>query len=156
MGISLILILIFLGLFAIDIAALILGLKKRKWTLFIVVSTIIVIGIIALGYLLITLPDDTMEPVIFEQYSNGEYVYIVYEGREYVPYSPISPTERDCYLGYISGDEQDEIYTCKHYNEEEWLISYLNSGLMNDCMLLKEKNTTNIPEGLSSEYDWNN
>ena len=27
--------------------------------------------------------------------------------------------------------------------------------MMNDCILLKEKSVTNIPDGLTSEYEWN-
>lgn len=109
----------------------------------------------SMGDLWSKLLDENIDPIVFEKYSNEEYSYIVYDGKEYIPYSSISPTERDCYLGYVKDDEQDEIYTCKKYSEEEWLISYLNSGLMNYCMLLKEKNVTYIPDRLSSEYEWN-
>ena len=59
-------------------------------------------------------------------------------------------------MGYAGEDKQDEVYTVKGYSEEEWLISYLDSGMMNDCMLLKEKSVTDIPGGLTSEYKWNN
>lgn len=155
MGFTMILLLVYLVLFIIDVFALILGLKKKKWILFSVISSIIVISIIVLGYLWIKLPDENIEPIIFEKGSNGEYAYIIYEDREYVPYCAISPRERDCYLGYVGEDKQDEIYTYKNHSEEEWLISYLNSGMMNDCMLLKEKNVINIPDGLYSEYEWN-
>lgn len=55
-----------------------------------------------------------------------------------------------------ANDEQDEIYTFKNYSEEEWLINLLDTGATKECMLYKEKNVTNIPEGLSSEYEWNN
>ena len=40
----------------------------------------------------------------------------------------------------------------KDYSQDEWLISYS----MGESMLCKEKNTTKIPEGLASEYEWNN
>lgn len=79
----------------------------------------------------------------------------IYQGREYVPYCAYSPGEREQYLGYVGQDKQDEVYTVKGYSEEEWLISYLDSGMMNDCMLLKEKSVTDIPDGLTFEYEWN-
>ena len=99
---------------------------------------------------------DKSNPIIFEKMSNEDYDYIIYQGREYVPYCAYSPNEREKYLGYVEGNKQDEIYTVKGYLEENWLISYLDSGMMNDCMLLKEKNVTDIPDGLTSEYEWNN
>ena len=95
-------------------------------------------------------------PIISEKGSNDNYSYIIYQGREYVPYCAISSTEIDSYLGYIGEDKQDEIYTVKGYSEEEWLINLLDTGATKECMLYKEKNVTNIPEGLSSEYEWNN
>lgn len=98
---------------------------------------------------------DKSNPIIFEKSEAEEYSYIIYQDREYVPYCAFSSREREKYLGYVGDDKQDEIYTVKGYSEEEWLISYLDSGMMNDCMLLKEKNVTNIPDGLSSEYKWN-
>lgn len=93
-------------------------------------------------------------PIIFEKGSNDNYSYVIYKGREYVPYCAYSPKEREKYLGYVGEDKQDEIYTVKGYSEEEWLISYLDSGMMNECMLLKEKSVTDIPDGLTPEYEW--
>ena len=119
-----------------------------------IVILILIIGIFA--WIKLFPSFDKSNPIIFEKGLNDDYVYIIYQGREYVPYCAFDPRERENYLGYVEDDNQDEIYTFKGYSEEEWLISYLDSGLMNSCMLLKEKNVTNIPEGLSSEYDWNN
>lgn len=98
---------------------------------------------------------DKSNPIIFEEQVNDGYTSIIYEGKEYVPYCAFSPNERDKYLGYVGEDKQDEIFTYKGHSEEEWIINYLDSGTMNDCMLLKEKSVTNIPEGLTSEYEWN-
>ncbi len=98
---------------------------------------------------------DKSNPILFKQQENDDYAYIIYQGREYVPYSAINPNRREKYLGYVGDDKQEEIYTFQGHSEEEWLISYLDSGMMNDCMLLKEKSVAEIPEGLSSEYEWN-
>lgn len=56
MGFTMILLLVYLILFLIDIVALIYGLKKKKWILFILITVIMVLGIITLGYLWITSP----------------------------------------------------------------------------------------------------
>ena len=64
MGITMILFLVYLVLFIIDGFALALGLKKKKWILFGVISSIIVVSIIVLGYLWIKLPDENIEPII--------------------------------------------------------------------------------------------
>lgn len=111
--------------------------------------------VIVLAFIILHPTFDKSDPIIFEQQTNGEYAYIIYQGKEYVPYCAFNPGERGKYLGYVGDHTADEIYTFKGHSETEWLISYLNSGLMNDCMLLKEKNVTEIPEGLSSEYEWN-
>lgn len=113
------------------------------------------IVIIALAFFILHPTFDKSNPILFEKQTNGEYAYIIYQDREYVPYCAFNPRERGKYLGYVGDDRADEIYTFKGYSETEWLISYLDSGLMNDCMLLKEKNVTDIPKGLSSEYEWN-
>lgn len=98
---------------------------------------------------------DKSNPIIFEKSKTEDYIYIIYQDKRYVPYSAISPSKREDYLGYVGEDKQDEIYTFKGYSQDEWIISYLDSGMMNDCMLLKEQNVTDIPEGLTSEYEWN-
>ena len=56
MGFTMILLLVYLILFLIDIAAFIYGLKKKKWILFILVTMIMVLGIVTLGYLWVTSP----------------------------------------------------------------------------------------------------
>lgn len=115
---------------------------------------IVIIGVFA--WIKLNNRFDKSNPIIFEKGTNDDYSYVIYQGKEYVPYCAFNPKEREKYLGYIRDDKQDEIYTAKGYSEEEWLINCLDSGMMNDCMLLKEKSVTNIPEGLTSEYEWNN
>lgn len=56
MGFTMILLLVYLLLFLIDIAAFIYGIKTKKWILFILITMIMVLGIITLGYLWITSP----------------------------------------------------------------------------------------------------
>lgn len=120
----------------------------KKKVLRIIILGVCIFGLTGCGY-------DKSNPIVFEQASTENYAYIIYGNREYVPYSACNPKDRTKYLGYIKGDEQDEIYTFKNYSEEEWLINLLNTGATKECMLWKEKNVTNIPEGLSSEYEWN-
>lgn len=114
---------------------------------------IVVIGLFA--WFELNTAFDKSNPIIFEKSETEDYTCIIYQDREYVPYCAFSPEEREKYLGYVNEDKKDEIYTVKGYSEEEWLINYLDSGMMNDCMLYKEKNVTNIPEGVFSEYEWN-
>ena len=119
-----------------------------------IVILVLIIG--AFAWIKLNNTFDRSNPIIFEKGSNDNYSYIIYQNREYVPYCAYSSKEREKYLGYIGEDKQDEIYTVKGYLEEEWLINLLNTGATKECMLYKEKNVTNIPEGLSSEYEWNN
>ena len=90
-----------------------------------------------------------------QKVSGGDYMSILYEGREYVPFCAIDPRCRGDYLGYMEEDEDDRVYEFEGYSGQEWIINYLDSGLMNDCMLYKEISVTESPEGLSSEYEWN-
>lgn len=98
---------------------------------------------------------DKSNPIIFEKAETDEYVFVIYKDKEYVPYSTCNPKDMTKYIGYVEDDQHDEIYTFKNYSKEEWIINYLNSGEMNSCMLMKEKDVVEIPDGLSSEYDWN-
>ena len=118
-----------------------------------IVVLVLIIG--AFAWIKLNNTFDKSNPIIFEKGSNDNYSYVIYQGRVYVPYCAYSQYERAKYLGYVGDDKQDEIYTVKGFSEE-WLINYLDSGLMNDCVLLKEKSVTDIPEGLTSEYEWNN
>ena len=56
MGFTMIVLLIYLILFLIDIAAYIYGLKMKKWILFFLITAIMVLGILTLGYLWVTSP----------------------------------------------------------------------------------------------------
>lgn len=111
----------------------------------------ICIGIIVIALGIFIWSKCKTNPIIFEQGVSENYAYIVYNGKEYVPYSAISSTDRGKYLGYIKDNEVEKVYKFKDYSQDEWLISYS----MGESMLYKEKNTTNIPEGLTSEYEWN-
>ena len=56
MGFTMILLLVYLILSLIDIVAFIYGSKKKKWILFILITVIMVLGIVTLGYLWVTSP----------------------------------------------------------------------------------------------------
>lgn len=121
----------------------------KKTLLTIILCGILVLTLSGCGY-------DKSNPIIFEKGTNEEYSYIIYQSKEYLPYTACNSKYITKYLGYIKDDKQDEIYTFKDYFEEEWLADVLNTGATKECMLYKEKNVTNIPDGLSSEYELNN
>ena len=91
----------------------------------------------------------------FSAKENEDYVSIIWNDREYVPYCAISPTERGEYLGYMEDDPDVEIYELDGYSSEEWIIDYLNLKSCGEAMLYKEVNVRDIPDGFSSEYEWN-
>ena len=123
---------------------------NKKIVIAICVTILIIIG----TFVIIKIQNNfnRLNPIIFEESKTEDYKYIINKDKRYVPYSAISPTQRGKYLGYVGDDKTDEIYAFKQYSEDEWIISYLNGV----SMLFRERNTTNIPEGLSSEYEWNN
>lgn len=103
------------------------------------------------------LPDN---PIVFEQGINEEYAYLSVDDKIYVPYCPwVQEYLGDC-IGYYdySGDEYTEpsqqyIYELKGFSSDEWIIEY--NAEINEGMIMREINATVIPDGLTSEYEWN-
>ena len=95
------------------------------------------------------------EPVIFTAKENGEYLSIVWENKEYVPFCSGSRTQMDQCLGYYL-DGEDKIYICslKMQSSDEWIIDYKGEEC-SELVIYREKNTCNIPYGLYSDYKWN-
>lgn len=87
---------------------------------------------------------------------NDDYVSIIWEEKTYVPYCAIS--KKDCgeQIGIVDDDEDNRVYEYKGYSSDEWIVNSYISGLMDGSMLYKEINVSNIPDGLESEYEWNN
>ena len=83
------------------------------------------------------------------------YRTIIWGDKTYVPYSVIP--RRDCgkQIGIVDGEEKYRVYEYKEHPADEWIIEMLVTGLMDNPMLYREINTTDIPEGLQSEYEWN-
>ena len=120
----------------------------------IVIAICVVILIIIGAFVIIKMQNVfyKLNPIVFEQSKTENYKYIIYKDKRYVPYSAINSTQKGSYLGYVGDNKTDEIYTFKQYSKDEWLIFYSNG----ESMLFKEQNVTNIPESLTSEYEWNN
>lgn len=88
--------------------------------------------------------------------SQGEgYAAIIWNERTYLPYCAISKSACGEQIGFVNGDEKDEVYTYKGYATDEWIINTYSTYVMDSAMLYREQDVTEIPDGLSSEYDWN-
>lgn len=85
-----------------------------------------------------------------------EYQSIVWNDKTYVPYCAISNSERGDQIGIVNGDKNNQIYQYSGHQVEEWIISFYHSGEMDGSMLMRELSVTKIPEGIQSEYEWNN
>lgn len=88
--------------------------------------------------------------------SSDDYVSIIWEDRVYIPFCAISNSEQGAQLGIVNGDKNDKVYEYKGHSSDDWIISFYKSGEMDGSMLMKEINTTKIPDNLESDYDWNN
>lgn len=106
------------------------------------------------------LPD---EPIVFDFRTNEDkgYAYLSVDDKIYVPYCPFKRRYIGDCIGYFdaaadeySGGSRWYVYEFNGYSSDEWIIDYLPT--INEGMIYREINTTNIPEGLSSEYEWNN
>ena len=86
--------------------------------------------------------------------SEGQgYAAIVWGDKTYVPYCAISKKDCGDQIGIVDGDKEDRVYQYKNYSAEQWII---NAYTMDGAMLYREINVSEIPDGLESEYDWNN
>ena len=108
------------------------------------------------------LPD---EPIQYTEVVNpgGNYIELHEEGQDriFVPYMPAAPNMIEACIGYYSeGDEPESIiYVCslKDLSPAEWICGSLServNGHM-EAMIFREIHVTDIPNGFSSEYDWN-
>lgn len=84
-----------------------------------------------------------------------DYVAVAWKDKMYVPFCAINNSDRGEQIGIVDNDENNQIYKYKGYSEDEWLISFYHSGLMDSSMLMKEIGVSNIPKDLYSEYEWN-
>lgn len=81
------------------------------------------------------------------------YLSIIWEDRTYVPFCAVSKNDCGTQIGYIDGETDNRVCEYKDYPTDEWIASYITA----DCgaMLFKEVHVTHIPDGLESEYEWN-
>ena len=87
---------------------------------------------------------------------NNDYVSIIWEDRTYVPFCVVNNSEQGAQIGIVNGDKNDQVYEYKEHSTDNWIISFYKSGEMDNSMLMKEINVTEIPDNLQSDYEWNN
>lgn len=88
--------------------------------------------------------------------TNDDYTYVTIEDKVFIPFTPVANTDRGDWIGIVDGDDNNRIYEYKDYSSDEWVISFYNSGEMDISMLMREESITDYPEGITSEYEWNN
>ena len=72
-----------------------------------------------------------------------------------MPFVAVGNNCRGKQIGIVDGDPDHKIYEYKNLSRDEWIVDYYDSGLMDGSMLMREENVSDIPEGLESEYEWN-
>lgn len=93
-----------------------------------------------------------------KEYGTGEnesYTYITFDDKVFIPFSAVDNSRRGDQIGIVNGDKKDKIYEFKGFPSDEWIIEYYDSGEMDGSMLLRETSVTEYPEGIESEYAWN-
>ncbi|WP_133016953.1 hypothetical protein [Clostridium cuniculi] len=85
------------------------------------------------------------------QYTDN-YVSIIWEDRTYIPFCAIDNSEKGIQIGIVNGDKNDRVYEYRAHSTDEWIISFYKSGEMDNSMLMKEINVTEIPDNLQSDY----
>jgi len=84
---------------------------------------------------------------------SSDYTAILWEDRTYVPFCVVSKSDCGTQIGYVNGDKDDRVCEYKDYPLTEWIANYLTVD--GGAMLYKEMDVTEFPDGLQSEYDWN-
>lgn len=74
----------------------------------------------------------------------------------FVPFTVVTPADCGNQIGFVGNDSKDKIYGYKNLSSDEWIIEYYESGEMDVPMLYREQNVDDIPDGISSDYEWNN
>ena len=85
------------------------------------------------------------------QYTDN-YVSIIWEDRTYIPFCAIDNSEKGIQIGIVNGDKNYRVYEYRAYSTDEWIISFYRSGEMDNSMLMKEINVTEIPDNLQYDY----
>lgn len=110
------------------------------------------------GMLLLSACSDNSQNSSFADYGSGQnekYTYITYGDKTYLPFSAVDSSDMGEQIGTVNGDKKDKIYEFRGFSSDEWIIELYESGEMDGAMLLREENVTDFPEGMESEYEWN-
>lgn len=100
---------------------------------------------------------ESAEQIKLTTQNTGDYTAIIWEERTYVPFCAVSAKERGEVIGLIDGEENHVAFEYAGYPAESWLIDgFVEGAYVFDTVLYREMSVTVIPEGISSEYKWNN
>ena len=122
--------------------------RDKSW----IVLLVFFLGISAAVALLVIFarPDDTLADM--ERVDRGDYAAILWEGREYVPWSPGSGGRGE-QIGYINGDQKDKVFAFRGMPVEAWIIDTHEDR---PAILYREQSVVDIPTELGkSPYPWN-
>ncbi len=99
------------------------------------------------------LPDN---PVVFDTIEKDEYMSIIWCNKEYVPFCAFDPSQVGDCIGYYENNG-NKIFVCKLKGQspDEWIVDDLGLDNCDEGMIFREKRTTDIPNDLSSDYEWN-
>lgn len=105
-------------------------------------------------------PELPEHPITFQTGSGDGYMYLSNENKTYVPYCPFRSEYLGECIGYYDtpGDANTSaarvyVYEFEGFSSDEWIVDY--DPQINEGMVMREINTTRIPDGLTSEYAWN-
>lgn len=126
--------------------------------------SVIIVVCLSAGVYLFTRPQIQLpeNPKVYEQKLHEDgYTYLTCEDKMFVPYCPYEAKYLGECIGYyvVSDSENAQAgrgYVCemKDYSPDMWIIDILDVSC-SEGMIWREINTTEIPEGLTSEYEWN-
>lgn len=109
-----------------------------------------------------SMPQLPETPIVYQRNVGDGYIYLTVGDKTYVPYCAYKPSMLGECIGYCdveateySGATREYIYELNGYSSDEWIVNVMFAGNFREGMIYRELNATEIPEGLSSEYEWN-
>lgn len=81
-----------------------------------------------------------------------EQAGIRWEGRDYYMYAVVSKRQTGEQIGIVEGDVDDRVYELDGYDPEKWIVEFLDSGLMDNYVLMKEERVTETIDGIGQDF----
>ena len=102
------------------------------------------------------IPDIPENPIYHLATIQGaDYTVILWDGMTFMPFCPVDMADCGRQIGVVNDDENYKAFLYKDLPMLEWVVLLDESDPADVPMLFRELSVTEFPQGLESEYEWN-